>query len=62
MEAKLEIAELLTFTKQQGASDLHLTAGLAPMIRVHGSLKRIKMDPLGADEVRRMLYAVLGSR
>jgi twitching motility protein PilT len=59
MEAKLEIGELLTFMKQQNASDLHLTAGLAPMIRVHGSLKRIKMDPLGADEVRRMLYAVL---
>jgi twitching motility protein PilT len=55
----VEIAELLTFTKQQGASDLHLSAGLPPMIRLHGSLRRLKMDPLTQEETRRILYSIL---
>ena len=55
----MDIAELLTFTKQQGASDLHLSAGLPPMIRLHGSLRRLKMDPLSKEEIHKMLYGVL---
>ena len=55
----MDIVELLTFTKQQGASDLHLSAGLPPMIRLHGSLRRLKMDPLGKEEVHKMLHEVL---
>jgi twitching motility protein PilT len=45
--------------KQQGASDLHLSAGLPPMIRLHGSLRRLKMDPLTQEEIRKMLYSIL---
>lgn len=55
----MDIAELLAFTKQQGASDLHLSAGLPPLIRLHGSLRRLKMNPLSREELRRMLYAIL---
>jgi twitching motility protein PilT len=55
----VEIGELLSFTKQQGASDLHLSAGLPPMIRLHGSLKRLKTDPLSKEQVHDMLHRVL---
>jgi twitching motility protein PilT len=55
----VNITELLTFTKQQGASDLHLSAGLPPMIRLHGSLRRLKMNPLSKEELRKMLYEIL---
>ena len=55
----MNITELLTFTKEQGASDLHLSAGVPPIIRLHGSLRRLKMDSLSAEELRRMLYTIL---
>jgi twitching motility protein PilT len=55
----VDIAELLTFTKQQGASDLHLSSGLPPLIRLHGSLRRLKMNPLSREELRRMIYTTL---
>ncbi len=55
----MDITELLTFTKQQGASDLHLSAGLPPIIRLHGSLRRLKMNPLGREELHKMLVGIL---
>jgi len=55
----VNIVELLTFTKQQGASDLHLSAGLPPMIRLHGGLRRLKMDPVSKEEIHRMLQETL---
>ncbi len=55
----MDITELLTFTKQQGASDLHLSAGLPPIIRLHGSLRRLKMNPLSREELRKMLLGIL---
>lgn len=55
----MDISELLGFTKQQGASDLHLSAGLPPIIRLHGSLRRLKMDPLSKEEIHKMLFSVL---
>ena len=41
----MDITELLAFTAQQNASDLHLSAGLPPMIRVDGDVRlAIKLD------------------
>jgi len=55
----VDIAELLNFTKEQGASDLHLSAGIPPIIRLHGSLRRLKMNPLSAEELHKLLYTIL---
>ena len=55
----MDIKELLTFTKEQGASDLHLSAGVPPIVRLHGSLRRLKMDSFGAEELHGMLYTIL---
>ncbi|MGD9299666.1 MAG: type IV pilus twitching motility protein PilT, partial [Thiohalocapsa sp.] len=42
----MDIAELLTFSVKNKASDLHLSAGLPPMIRVDGDIRRINVPPL----------------
>ena len=43
---------------EQGASDLHLIAGLQPVIRIRGEMERIKYDSLDNDELRAMLYEI----
>ena len=42
----MDIAELLAFSVKNKASDLHLSAGLPPMIRVHGDVRRINVPAL----------------
>ena len=42
----MELTELLAFAVKNGASDIHLTAGLPPMIRIDGDIKRVKVDAL----------------
>ena len=56
----MNIAQLLAFTYQQGGSDLHISAGESPMIRVHGDMKRVKMPTLSAEETQAMLYDIMG--
>jgi twitching motility protein PilT len=51
----MDISELLTFSVKNGASDLHLSAGLPPMIRVHGDIRRINVPALNNQEVRAMV-------
>jgi twitching motility protein PilT len=55
----LDLTQLLAFTMQNGASDLHLSAGSPPIIRVSGLLKRVKADALSSDDIRTMLYSVM---
>ncbi|NOZ24147.1 MAG: type IV pilus twitching motility protein PilT [Planctomycetes bacterium] len=55
----MDISELLTFTKNSGASDLHLSSGCEPIIRLDGALKRIDAPPLTKDDVHEMVYDVL---
>ncbi|MCG9106721.1 type IV pilus twitching motility protein PilT [Laribacter hongkongensis] len=57
----MDIAELLAFTVNQQASDLHLSAGLPPMIRVHGDMRRINLPPLSHDDVQDMVYPILSA-
>lgn len=44
---------------QNKASDLHLSATSAPIIRVNGQMKKVKTDALSSDEIRAMLYSVM---
>ncbi len=55
----MDLTQLLAFTMQNKASDLHLSAGSPPIIRVNGLLKRVKADPLASDDIRTMLYSVM---
>ena len=45
----MDITQLLAFSVKNKASDLHLSAGLPPMIRVHGDVRRIINTPLISD-------------
>ncbi|HKM36580.1 MAG TPA: twitching motility protein PilT, partial [Thiopseudomonas sp.] len=42
----MDITELLAFSVKQGASDLHLSAGMPPMIRVDGDIRRINLPDM----------------
>ncbi|MEM6782050.1 MAG: type IV pilus twitching motility protein PilT [Pseudomonadota bacterium] len=55
----MDLTQLLAFTMQNEASDLHLSATNPPIIRAHGTMKRIKTDPLSSDDIRAMLYSVM---
>lgn len=60
--AGLDIAQLLTFAVKQGASDLHLSAGVEPMIRVDGDMKRINLPALSHKQVHAMLYDIMNDK
>lgn len=53
----MDITELLAFSVKQGASDLHLSAGLPPMIRIDGDIRRINLPLLEAPQVHELILA-----
>src|SRR5450759_3584013 len=55
----MDISELLAFVVKNKASDLHLSSGLPPMIRVHGDIKRINLPPLEHKDVHGMIYDIM---
>src|SRR5690606_28804536 len=55
----MDISELLAFSVKNGASDLHLSAGVPPMIRVHGDVRRINLPPLEHKDVHSMVYDIM---
>jgi len=58
----VDIAQLLAFAVKNNASDLHLSAGVPPMIRVDGDVKRINMPPLTHKEVHGMVYDIMNDK
>jgi len=58
----MDITELLAFSAKNGASDLHLSAGLPPMIRVDGDVRRINLPPLEHKEVHRLVYDIMNDK
>ncbi len=55
----MDITQLLAFSVKNKASDLHLSAGLPPMIRVHGDVRRINVEPLDHKTVHAMVYDIM---
>src|SRR5438132_6020543 len=55
----MDLTELLAFVVKNKASDLHLSAGLPPMIRVHGDIRRINVPPMEHKEVHGMIYDIM---
>ncbi|MFL0806311.1 MAG: type IV pilus twitching motility protein PilT [Oceanobacter sp.] len=58
----MDITELLAFSAKQGASDLHLSAGLPPMIRVDGDVRRINLPALEHKEVHSLVYDIMNDK
>ena len=58
----MDITELLAFSAKQGASDLHLSAGLPPMIRVDGDVRRINLPPMDHKQVHDLIYEIMNDK
>ncbi len=58
----MEIAELLAFSVKNDASDLHISAGMPPMIRVDGDMRRINVPILDNQTVQDMLYDIMDDK
>ena len=55
----MDISELLAFVVKNKASDLHLSSGLPPMIRVHGDVRRINLPAMEHKDVHGMMYDIM---
>jgi twitching motility protein PilT len=55
----VDITTLLKFMSDNKASDLHLSGGNPPIVRIDGELQRIKTDALTSDQIRTLLFSVM---
>src|ERR1700745_1393665 len=55
----MDITQLLAFSVKNKASDLHLSSGLPPMIRVHGDVRRINVDPMSHKQGHGLVYDIM---
>lgn len=55
----MDISDLLAFSVKNKASDLHLSSGLPPMIRVHGDVRKINLPALEHAQVHAMVYDIM---
>jgi len=58
----MDITELLAFSVKNGASDLHLSSGLPPIIRVDGDIRRINVPPLEHKQVHGLVYDIMNDK
>ena len=58
----MDITELLAFSVKNNASDLHLSAGLPPIIRVDGEMRRLNVDPLDHKQVHALVYEIMNDK
>ncbi len=55
----MDITQLLEFSVQQGASDLHLSVGQPPIIRIDGDVQRIDAPDFEAEQLQTMVYDIM---
>jgi twitching motility protein PilT len=55
----MDISELLRFALESGGSDLHISAGEPPVIRIHGEMTKVDLPPLDKEDVHNMIYDIL---
>ncbi len=58
----MDISELLAFGIKKGCSDVHLSSGLPPMIRVDGDIRRLDAEPLEHKDVHEMVYDIMNDK
>ncbi|CAM2965454.1 type IV pilus twitching motility protein PilT [Dichelobacter nodosus] len=56
---ELKLDDLLRFAQKQGASDLHLSCGVPPMIRIDGDVRRLNLQPLQNQQMRDMIFGIM---
>ncbi|HWU82485.1 MAG TPA: type IV pilus twitching motility protein PilT [Methylophilaceae bacterium] len=55
----MDISDLLAFSVKNKASDLHLSAGMPPLIRVHGDVRKINVPAMDHTQVHDMVYDIM---
>ena len=55
----MEINKLLEYSIESGASDLHLSVGSIPMVRINGTMKPLNMEPLSKDQMDSIIPQVM---
>jgi twitching motility protein PilT len=55
----LTIQELLKFTVEAEASDLHISAGSVPMVRVHGQMRKLNLPKMSVEEVEKLIFSTM---
>ena len=55
----MDISQLLTFAYQNKASDLHLSAGMPPCLRIHGDVRKLDYPALEHKDVHAMVYDIM---
>ncbi|XOV79010.1 MAG: type IV pilus twitching motility protein PilT [Aestuariibacter sp.] len=58
----MDITELLAFSVKNKASDLHLSAGLPPVIRVDGEMRKLNVEPMDDKQVKALIYEIMNDR
>lgn len=58
----MDITQLLSFAVNNGSSDLHLSAGLPPMMRIDGDVRRLNMAEMDHKEVHAMIYDIMSDK
>src|SRR5690625_5729210 len=61
-ERYMDITQLLAFTVKNNASELHLSAGLPPMIRVDGDIHRINMPDIDNKQMAELIYSTMNDQ
>jgi twitching motility protein PilT len=57
--SELKIQQLFKLMIENGASDLHISVGCTPAIRVSGEIVKVKTDPLTQNDTKRIIYQIL---
>ena len=58
----VSLRELLEMMVKMDASDLHITVGVPPVVRVDGKLQRLNMDPLSSENTKKLGYSMLNEK
>ncbi|MGB1807934.1 MAG: type IV pilus twitching motility protein PilT [Porticoccaceae bacterium] len=58
----MDITELLAFSAKEGASDLHVSAGLPPIIRIDGDVRRINLPAMEHRQVHSLIYEIMNDK
>ena len=58
----MDLTELLTFSAKEGASDLHISAGLPPIIRIDGDVRRINLPPMDHRQVSSLIDEIMNDK
>ena len=58
----MDITELLAFSAKQGASDLHLSSGMPPLIRVDGDVRRVNLPAMEHKQVHGLIYEIMNDK